>query len=199
MPCYENSNLDKLRSNPSCNKTIKALRLFNQYIKICKFLVSVASGAPDNIPPAQWERIFRGESIDLDQILSSLHRIVTEKQKAHIGNAEIFLGPVEATRKVTTWSTAWRRASRVIAFAFPHRTHEHEDYAEYIESEFGHHRIILFDVAVRNLVRGGQQILLTDFHKFSSLYSAIIFSVVPVPELFAQLVTVLFWLRTVMN
>ena len=34
------------------------------------------------------------------------------------------------------WSTAWRRVARVVAFAFPHRAKELEDYAEYIENEF---------------------------------------------------------------
>jgi hypothetical protein len=116
--------------------------------------------------------------------LSSLYRItVTEERKARIGEAEISLGAVEATRKVATssdWSTAWRRAARATSFIFPHRNRELEDYAEYIENEFaaknpsGHHRIILYDIAVRNLVRGGQQILLTDSHRFISLYSAIV-------------------------
>jgi hypothetical protein len=184
MPWFERDDLNEPRINPSCVKTIKTLRLFNRDIKGSKFLVSIATGAPDNVPSSQWERIFKGESVDLDQILSSLYRItITEERKARLGDADILLGPTEATRKVTTssdWSSAWRRAARAIAFAFPHRTRELENYAEYIENEFaakvasGHHRIILFDVAVRNLVRGGQQILLTDYNKFSSLYSAIV-------------------------
>jgi len=184
MPWYGRDDLDELSINPSCIKTVKSLQLFNQDIKGCKFHVSIATGAPDNIPPAQWERIFKGEPIDLDQILSSLYRITTsEERKASIGNTDVLLGPVEASRKVTTssdWSTAWRRAARATSFVFPHRTHELEDYAEYIESEFaakvssGHHRIILYDVAVRNLVRGGQRTLLTNSFKFSSLYLAIV-------------------------
>ena len=184
MPWFKRRGTYQPSSNPSCIKTVKSLRLFNRDIKGCKFLVSVATGSPDNIPPSQWERIFKGESIDLDQILSSLHRVtVTEERKTRIGEADIVLGPIEATRKITTssdWSTAWRRASRAISFVFPHRTRELDDYAEYIESEFaaklasGHQRIILFDIAVRNLVRGGQQIVLTDTQKFGSLYSAIV-------------------------
>jgi len=184
MPWYERGDDNEPSLNPSCVKTVKSLRLFNHDIKACKFHISVAAGAPDNIPPAQWERIFKGEPVDLDQILSSLHRITTtEERKASLGDTDILLGPVEATRKVATssdWSTAWRRAARAIAFVFPHRTRELEDYAEYIESEFaakvstGHHRIILYDIAVRNLVRGGQQILLTDSSQFGFLYSAIV-------------------------
>jgi hypothetical protein len=62
-----------------------------------------------------------------------------EDWKARVGEADISLGPVEATRKVsslTDWSAAWRRAARTIAFAFPHRGKELEDYADYIENEF---------------------------------------------------------------
>jgi len=100
-----------------------------------------------------------------------------------VGETEISLGSVEASRKVLTstdWSAAWRHAARVTSYVFPHRIKELEDYAEYIENEFAtknptsHHRIILYDVAVRNLVCGGQQLLLTDIHRFFSLYSAIV-------------------------
>jgi hypothetical protein len=174
-----------LGSNPYIDKTIQLLRTFNKDVKKSKFFVSITPGAPDNIPASQWEHIFKGEPIDLDQILSALYWItVVEERKARIGGTDIALGPIEAARKVTTssdWLTAWRRAARATAFAFPHRARELEDYAEYIENEFavknssGHHRIILFDVAVRNLVRGGQQMLLTDVHRFvSRLYSAIV-------------------------
>jgi hypothetical protein len=184
MPWYTHSELDELGVSPTSAKTIELLRIYNRDIKKCKFYVSVSTGAPDNIPSAQWEHIFKGEPVDLDQILSALYRItVVEDRKARIGETEISLGPAEASRKVSTstdWSTAWRRAARATAYAFPHRSKEVGDYAEYIENEFAaknsssHHRIILYDVAIRNLVRGGQHILLTDIHKFVSLYSAIV-------------------------
>ena len=183
MPWFSRA-VDGPGTNPYTDKTIRLLRTFNKDVKRSKFYVSISPGAPDNIPASQWEHIFKGEPIDLDQILSSLYRVtVVEERKARIGETDIALGPVEAARKVSTssdWSTAWRRAARATAFAFPHRARELEDYAEYIENEFaaknstGHHRIILYDVAVRNLVRGGQQILLTDIHCFVSLYSAIV-------------------------
>ena len=184
MPWYTHSEHDETGISPASAKTVKLLRIYNKDVKKCKFFVSVSSGAPDNIPSAQWEHIFKGEPVDLDQILSALYRItVVEDRKARVGETEISLGPAEATRKVSTstdWSTAWRRTARATAFAFPHRIKELEDYAKYIENEFAaknsssHHRIILYDVAIRNLVRGGQHILLTDTHKFVSLYSAIV-------------------------
>ena len=78
------------------------------------------------------------------------------------------------------WSAAWRRAAKAIGFAFPHRRDELLDYGDYIESEFAakhsssHHKIILYDIALRNEVAAGQQVLLTDFSRFSRLYSAIV-------------------------
>jgi len=164
MPWYTHGELDESGISPANAKTIELLRTYDKDIKKCKFYVSVSSGAPDNIPTAQWEHIFKGEPIDLDQILSAFYRVtIVEDRKARVGEAEISLGPVEASRKISSlmdWSTAWRCTARVTSYAFPHRAKELEDYAEYIENEFAaknpssHHRIILYDVAVRNLVRG---------------------------------------------
>jgi len=92
MPWFRRDIVDIPSTNPSCVKTVKSLRLFNRDMKSCKFLVSITAGSPDNIPPTQWERIFKGESVDLDQILSSLHRVtVTEEQKARIGETILYL------------------------------------------------------------------------------------------------------------
>jgi hypothetical protein len=184
MPWYRHDDFDSQGTSPHVARTIELLRVYNKDIKKCKFYVSIAPGAPDNIPASQWERIFKGEAVDLDQIISSLHRTtVAEERKARLGTAELSLGPTEATRKISTstdWSAAWRRAARATAFVFPHRKQELEDYAEYIENEFAaksigaHRRIILYDIAVRSLVRGGQQLQLTDSYRFVSLYSAIV-------------------------
>ncbi len=140
MPWYTHNELDEPGISPACSKTVNLLWIYNRDVKKSKFYVSVSSGAPDNIPSAQWEHIFKGEPIDLDQILSALYRItIVEDQKARIGKAEISLGSVEASRKVSTstdWSTTWRHAARATAYTFPHRNKELEDYAEYIENEF---------------------------------------------------------------
>jgi hypothetical protein len=100
-----------------------------------------------------------------------------------LGETEISFGVAEAKKRIRTsaeWSSAWRRASKGIVFAFPHRREELLEYGDYIESEFAaklassHPRIILFDVALRNEVAAGQHFLLTDFNRFSRLYSAIV-------------------------
>jgi hypothetical protein len=184
MPWYRpGQQLDSLRS-ASSRDTCKYLRIFNQDIPGCKFWIKLADGAPPGIPSPQWERIFRGEPVELDHFLSSLHRTsINEEGETRIGNAKITLGVSDAKRRVSTaseWSAAWHSAARAIAFVFPHRAEELRAYGDYIEGEFAakfntsHPKVILFDIAVRNLVQGGQSILLTDQQHFFRLYSAII-------------------------
>ena len=106
-----------------------------------------------------------------------------EERTGRLGDTEISFGVSEAKKRVSSaseWSTAWRRASKAISFAFPHRRDELLDHGEYIKSEFAakhissHHKLILYDIALRNEVAAGQHILLTDFGKFTHLYSAIV-------------------------
>ena len=62
----------------------------------------------------------------------------------------------------------------------PHRREELLEYGDYIDLEFSaklsssHPKIILYNVALQNEVAAGQHFLLTDFHRFNRLYSAII-------------------------
>ena len=96
---------------------------------------------------------------------------------------EISFGIAEPKKKVSTaseWSSAWRRASKAIAFTFPHHREELLDYGDYIESEFAakltssHHKLILYDIALQNKVGGGQNLVLSDHSKFDRLYSVIV-------------------------
>jgi hypothetical protein len=70
---------------------------------------------------SEWEHIFKGEPVDLDKMLSSLHCITIDpERKVSIGEAEISIGGAEAKRKVETsseWATAWRSASRATALS----------------------------------------------------------------------------------
>jgi len=100
-----------------------------------------------------------------------------------MGDTEFVLGAAEAKKQVKTssdWSSAWRRACKAITFLFPHRASELAEYAEYIEGLFdaknvsAHGKIILYDIAIRNEVGGGQNILLTDTSQFLRLHSAIV-------------------------
>lgn len=101
-----------------------------------------------------------------------------EERKGRLGTAEVIF-----KRQVKTeaeWSSAFRRASKAVAFLFPHRREELSEYAEYIEGLFSakhtsaHSRIIRYDQSVRNQVGGGQNTLLTDYQRFHSLNAAIL-------------------------
>jgi hypothetical protein len=171
-------------SDPSCQETRRLLRAYNRDISKAKFLIKVAPTSPSGIPSSQWERILRGESVDLNHFYASLHHVVPDEERTgRLGDTEIAFGVAEPKKKIQNfaqWSGAWKRASKAISFAFPHRREELFEYGEYIESEFQakhtslHHKIILFDLALRNEVGAGQHYLLTDSHKFTRLYSAIV-------------------------
>jgi hypothetical protein len=185
MPWYipdgESSNNS---SSPSCQETCRLLRAFNRDISKAKFLVKIAPNAPSGVPSSQWERILKGEAVDLNQFFAALHLVVPdEERKGRLGDTEISFGVAEPKKRISTaaeWSSAWRRASKAISFAFPHRREELLEYGDYIESEFAakittsHHKLLLYDIALRNEVAAGQQSLLSDLPKFNRLYSAIV-------------------------
>ena len=185
MPWCSDPNSSAPRySNPSCTETCKLLRAYNLNISKAKFFIKIAPNAPAGIPSSQWERILKGDAGDLNQIFASLHHVVPDEERTgRLGEAEISFGVTEAKKRVSTaaeWSTAWKRASKVIGFTFPHRLEELSDYGDYIEAKFAaklpssHHKLILYDVALRNKVTAGQHVTLTDLNKFSRLYSAIV-------------------------
>ena len=80
-----------------------------------RYTPNVVTRSNGRSPDCKSNNIFKGEPVDLNQILSALYRVtVAEELKARVGETDIALGPVEATRKVSTssdWSMAWRRAS----------------------------------------------------------------------------------------
>ena len=185
MPWYrEADESTSLYSHPSCQETCRLLRAYNRDISKAKFFVKIAPNSPVGIPSSQWERILKGEAVDLNQIFASLHHVIPDEERTgRLGDTEISFGVSEPRKRIATaaeWSTAWRRASKAIGFAFPHRREELLEYGDYIESEFAakvsssHHKLLLYDVALRNEVAAGQHALLTDHNRFSRLYSAIV-------------------------
>jgi hypothetical protein len=110
--------------NPNCVKSANLIRKLHKDLKSAKLYIRLAPGAPRGVPMSEWEHIFKGEPVDLDKMLSSLHCVTIDpERKASIGEAEISIGGTEVKRKVETsseWSTAWRSASRATAFVFEH-------------------------------------------------------------------------------
>jgi hypothetical protein len=182
MPWYRPATQSVRRD--SCSRTCRTLQRFSDDLSGVKALLRVAFNLPEGIPTSQWDRILRGESVDLNQILSSMHYVqLDEERKGRVGDAEVVFAPAESKRHVRTgaeWSAAFRRLSKGVTFLFPHREDELREYAEYVEGLFAakqtraHAKVILYDQSIRNQVGGGQNILLTDYHKFHSLGEAIL-------------------------
>jgi hypothetical protein len=184
MPWF-NSTLNSNRRS-SCIETSRILLQFSEDLGGVKSLLRVANNLPEGIPSSQsrWDRILRGESIDLNQILSSMHFVqLDEERKGRLGGAEVVFTMAESKRQVKTgseWSSAFRRMAKAVVFLFPHRREELYEYADYIEGLFSakhanaHSKVILYDQSVRNRVGGGQNILLTDYQRFSNLSEAIL-------------------------
>ena len=81
----------------------------------------------------QWEQILKGEAVDLNQVFVSLHNVVPDEERTGcLGDTEISFGVAEVKKRIRTaaeWSSAWRRASKAIVFAFPL---QREDLIEYM-------------------------------------------------------------------
>ena len=69
------------QQHPSCVKTAGLIRKFNRDLKSTKLYIKLAPGAPRGIPMSEWEHIFKGEAVDLDKVLSSLHRISFDSER----------------------------------------------------------------------------------------------------------------------
>jgi hypothetical protein len=126
--------------NPSCQETCRLLWAFHRDITKAKFYVKIATGAPPGNPSLQWERILKGDAVDLNQVFALLHHVIPDEERTgRLGDAEISFGVSEPKRRISSaseWSTIWRKASKAICFAFPHRREELLEYGDYIESEF---------------------------------------------------------------
>ena len=109
---------------------------------------------------------------------------LNDERKGHLGGAEVVFTMAKSKRQVKSgseWSSAFRQMSKAVTFLFPHQREElydYADYAEHIEGLFSaknasvHSKVILYDQSVHNQVGGGQNTLLTDFQRFSSLSKA---------------------------
>ena len=178
-----NSSSNILHCN-SCIETCKTLRRFSKDLSGVKSLLQLANNLPEGIPSTQWDRLLRGESIDLNQILSAMHFVqLDEERKGSLGSAEVVFAIAESKHQIRSgadWSSAFRRASKAVTFLFLHQMEELLEYAEYIEGLFAakqvnaHPKVIQFDQSVQNQVGGGQNTLLTDYQHFNCLSEAIL-------------------------
>jgi hypothetical protein len=184
MPWYNREEEARQSGNKDCEESRRILQLFARDYKIVRQWIQTSRTAPLGFPSSEWDNVIKGQAVNLDAVFSSLHHISAPKENVgRVGSTEISLGQSEPAKKVQTsgeWTSAWNACIKAIKFAFPHREQELRDYGEYIEGHFSakvpsaHRKVILYDTAIRNEVGGGQNALLTDTHRFTRFYSAII-------------------------
>ncbi|RDB29605.1 hypothetical protein Hypma_015868 [Hypsizygus marmoreus] len=159
MPWHRRELKARKRASPSCAKTQKLLKYFGRNPGEVKQLIRLSQTAPLGFPSSEWDNIIKGNPINLDVVLSSLHHLGAPKESTgRLGSTEIKFGQNEPTRKVQTsgdWTSAWNAAIKATIFVFKHRDSELRSYAEYIKGLFAskipssHHLIISFDKAIR--------------------------------------------------
>ena len=184
MPWFHRESMARTSASPSCIATQDTLARFAKDHSAVKQWILNSQSAPRGYPSSEWEHIIKGKAVDLDTVLSSLHHVSPVKESiGRVGQTEISLGRTEPNRRVQTsseWTSSWNATVDAYLFVFPHRETELRKYGSHIEREFSakvvsaHRRVILYDVAVRNEVGGGNSILLTDRDEFSHMYSAIV-------------------------
>ena len=107
MPWFNKSdNSTSDYSNPSSKETCQLLWAYNQDISKAKFFFAkIAPHSPARIPSAQWEQMFKGDPIDLNQIFASLHHVIPDKERMGcLGDMEIMFGVSESKKCITTAS-----------------------------------------------------------------------------------------------
>jgi len=184
MPWYNREEEARHNGNTECKESRRVLQLFAHNFKVVRQWIQTSRTAPLGFPTSEWDNIIKGQAVNLDAVFSSLHHISAPKENLGcMGSTEISLGRSEPAKKVQMsgeWTSAWNATVKAIKFAFPHCKHELREYGEYIEGHFSakiqsaHRKIILYDITIRNKVSGGQNALLTDTHRFTRFYSAII-------------------------
>ena len=90
-------------SDPSCEETRRLLRAYNRDITKAKFFVKIARNSPSGIPSSQWERILKGDAVDLNQVFASLHHVIPDEERTgRMGDTEITFGIAEAKKRIST-------------------------------------------------------------------------------------------------
>jgi hypothetical protein len=94
MPWFNHSdNSTFTYCNPSCKETCQLLQSYNQDISKAKFFIKITPNSPTRIPLAQWEQIFKGDAVDLNQIFASLYPVISDEERMGcLGDTEIVFG-----------------------------------------------------------------------------------------------------------
>ena len=178
FPWVQRERISGTQLNASLTATLALLKLYAQDPKVTKSSILTSPRAP-RFPHSEWASILAGTMVNLDHVLSGMHAVSNDNREIEvIGGIQLKYGAAEAAKKVKNagdWSQAFRVYAKAVAFVFPHRKEELEDYAEQVASLFvvvteaNHPIIINYNKAVRTRVGGVRNLLLTDKSEFEDL------------------------------
>ena len=124
MPWFSHEEEVRCTGNKDCKESRKTLALFARDYKAIKQWIQTSRTAPLGFPSSEWDNVIRGQAVNLDSVLSSLHHVSAPKENVgRMGSTEISLGRSEPIKKVQTsgeWTSTWNTAIKAIKFTFPH-------------------------------------------------------------------------------
>jgi hypothetical protein len=117
----------------------KILQRFSEDLSGMKSLLCIAYNLPDRIPSSQWDCILRGESVNLNQVFSSMHFVqLNNERKGCMRDSKIIFAVSESKCQIWTgaeWSAAFCRLAKGVTFLFPHQDDEFKEYTECYDFE----------------------------------------------------------------
>ncbi|KAF9536105.1 hypothetical protein CPC08DRAFT_824850 [Agrocybe pediades] len=118
MPWFKREGRQRLSKHKrSCNETLRLLDIYQRDTATVKRWILTSVTAPSNFPPTEWDAILKGQSVDLDAVLSSLYYVPTPQQNVGvIGSSTIQFGAPKPAKKVVT-SGQWTSAYNLLAEA----------------------------------------------------------------------------------
>jgi hypothetical protein len=162
----------------SLEATLTLLRAFARDPKFTKSSILNSGHAPP-FPSSEWSNIIAGSMVDLDHVISGSFAVRNDNRDIElIGGMEVKFGVAKPSKTIKTsgeWFIAWGTYTKAMAFVFPHRRGELEEYGQRILGLFSatapgnHSTIINLDKGIRARVGESQSLLLTDSIAFDEL------------------------------
>ena len=155
-------------------QTQAILENFSWDLKLAK--ISLLNSAQlSQFPDSEWSNLISGQAIDLDHVLAGQYSVAhndRQKVKIIVGLAR----PVRTVNLHGWWVIAWDQAVNVTTYVFPHWSSKLQEYGRHMSQLFAsfpnslHSCIIQYDCAICICIAQWQDLLLTDYSKFSNFH-----------------------------
>jgi len=163
--------------SPNLERTRAMVQNYTADLKHALWSLQSAGSLPP-FPKPEWKRVLSGTAVNLDAVFSGLFStLADDKISTSIGDFDLSVGGSKPSKTVQShgdWTIAWNATTAAILCAFPHRSYELQQYAEYILQFFGafpfsHHKVINLDKAIHRYTGEVKHIELSEFGRFRHL------------------------------